>query len=131
MKAKMFATLVVAVSVFGIGCDVSTDNRDSASSSSGTGGDGGEGGTGGAGGSGGEGAGTADAWPDVVVPVADCKQTANYVPCIAPDDTAPRVCILGECVRACDVDIECDDKDPCTEEECFWGHCQVREEICF
>lgn len=55
-------------------------------------------------------------------PVQDCINEANYTDCLLPDQVAG-FCIIGECVKSCIEDVECDDADPCTRDVCFWGHC--------
>jgi hypothetical protein len=75
---------------------------------------------GGAGGQGGEDGG-ADGGDQL--PVASCDGQLNYIACVLTPDV-DGVCILGDCVRACVEDVECADADACTDDLCFWGHCE-------
>lgn len=60
--------------------------------------------------------------PDVVL--ADpCPEQPNYTPCATPV-VVSGVCVLGQCVKGCAEDAECDDGDPCTDDVCVWGHCE-------
>jgi hypothetical protein len=56
------------------------------------------------------------------VPVDSCTESPHYTACWFGREIG--VCLFGECRRACEEDAICNDGDPCTETECFWGYCR-------
>ncbi len=67
-----------------------------------------------------QGFGDPDAGPTSAVD--DCTDVPNYSDCNMQSGEIG-LCVLGQCVRACSEDVECDDDDACTEDTCHWGHC--------
>lgn len=66
--------------------------------------------------------------PSPDAPVLDCTGETNYTLCELTD-AETGVCVFGACVRSCREDSECADSDPCTDDECRWGHC-VNRTVC-